>query len=255
MSASSKPQSSASAALSQPTLVHKVARQLRTMLVEGELAPGAKLNERALAEACAVSRTPLREAVRMLAAEGLVALLPNRGAVALALSQDDVIHTFEVIAGLEALSGELAAQRIDEAALNEIKAMNMEMHAAYLRKDLSAYYRLNAGIHDAINAAAANPVLRATYTQVNARLQALRFRSNQDAQKWQTALQEHDAMVAALEARDAQGLRALLIKHLQSKRDVALEQMRTQSSAAGRSVRRARTRVRAAEAESARTTH
>lgn len=214
-------------------LVQKVAHQLRSMLVEGVIAPGAKLNERELAAVCAVSRTPLREAVRMLAAEGLVALLPNRGAVALALSQADVIHTFEVIAGLEGLSGELAAQRIGDEALNEIKAMNLEMHAAFLRKDLSAYYRLNASIHSAINAAAQNPVLSATYEQVNARLQALRFRSNQDGGKWQKALAEHDAFVRALENRDAAGLRTLLTQHLYAKRDVALEQMRASAAEIG----------------------
>jgi DNA-binding GntR family transcriptional regulator len=214
-------------------LVQKVAHQLRSMLVEGVIAPGAKLNERELAAVCAVSRTPLREAVRMLAAEGLVALLPNRGAVALALSQADVIHTFEVIAGLEGLSGELAAQRIGDDALNEIKAMNLEMHAAFLRKDLSAYYRLNASIHSAINAAAQNPVLSATYEQVNARLQALRFRSNQDGGKWQKALAEHDAFVRALENRDAAGLRTLLTQHLYAKRDVALEQMRASAAEIG----------------------
>ncbi len=214
-------------------LVQKVAHQLRSMLVEGVIAPGAKLNERELAAVCAVSRTPLREAVRMLAAEGLVALLPNRGAVALALSQADVIHTFEVIAGLEGLSGELAAQRIGDDALNEIKAMNLEMHAAFLRKDLSAYYRLNASIHSAINAAAQNPVLSATYERVNARLQALRFRSNQDGGKWQKALAEHDAFVRALENRDAAGLRTLLTQHLYAKRDVALEQMRASAAEIG----------------------
>lgn len=214
-------------------LVQKVAHQLRSMLVEGVIAPGAKLNERELAAVCAVSRTPLREAVRMLAAEGLVALLPNRGAVALALSQADVIHTFEVIAGLEGLSGELAAQRIGDEALNEIKAMNLEMHAAFLRKDLSAYYRLNASIHSAINAAAQNPVLSATYERVNARLQALRFRSNQDGGKWQKALAEHDAFVRALENRDAAGLRTLLTQHLYAKRDVALEQMRASAAEIG----------------------
>lgn len=212
-------------------LVLRVAQQLRTMLVEGVLTPGAKLNERELAHLCAVSRTPLREAVRMLAAEGLVALLPNRGAVALALSEADVIYTFEVIAGLEALSGELAAQRISAQALNEIKAMTMEMHAAFLRQDLSRYYQLNAGIHAAINAAAGNPVLCATYTQVNARLQALRFRTNQDTDKWRQAVAEHDAMVQALEQRDATGLRALMTRHLLAKRDVALEQMRTAAAA------------------------
>lgn len=212
-------------------LVHRAAQQLRTMLVEGLIAPGAKLNERELALACAVSRTPLREAIRMLAAEGLVVLMPNRGAVALALSEDDIAQTFEVIAGLEGLSGELAAKRITPAALLEIKAMNLEMHAAYLRRDLSAYYRLNAAIHTAINQAAANPVLSNTYTQVNARLQALRFRSNQDADKWQQALKEHDAMVQALENRDATGLRTLLVTHLNKKRDVALEQIRALASA------------------------
>lgn len=211
------------------SLVQKVAGQLRTLLVEGQIAPGAKLNERELAQACAVSRTPLREAIRMLAAEGLVVLLPNRGAAAADLSESDIAHTFELIAGLEGLSGELAAQRITDEALNEIKAMNLEMHAAYLRQDLSAYYRINAAIHQAINAAAGNPVLVDTYKQINARLQALRFRSNQDADKWQKALQEHDAMVKALEARDAVGLRALLIAHLHSKRDVALEQVRARA--------------------------
>ncbi len=213
------------------SLVQKVAQQLRTLLVEGRIAPGAKLNERELAQACAVSRTPLREAIRMLAAEGLVVLLPNRGAAAVDLSESDIAHTFELIAGLEGLSGELAAQRITDEALNEIKAMNLEMHAAFVRQDLSTYYRINAAIHQAINAAAGNPVLIDTYTQVNARLQALRFRSNQDADKWQKALQEHDAMVQALEARDAAGLRALLVAHLHSKRDVALEQLRAQTQA------------------------
>lgn len=213
------------------SLVQKVAQQLRTLLVEGRIAPGAKLNERELAQACAVSRTPLREAIRMLAAEGLVVLLPNRGAAAVDLSEDDIAHTFELIAGLEGLSGELAAQRISDEALNEIRAMNLEMHAAFLRQDLSTYYRINAAIHQAINAAAGNPVLIDTYTQVNARLQALRFRSNQDAEKWQKALQEHDAMVKALEARDAAGLRDLLVAHLHSKRDVALEQLRGQTPA------------------------
>ena len=96
--------------------------RLRQRIVEGQLAPGAKLNERELAQALNVSRTPLREAIKMLAAEGLVELLPNRGAVVAQMSEQDVIDTFEVIAGLEGQSGELAAQRISEAELAEIRA-------------------------------------------------------------------------------------------------------------------------------------
>jgi len=210
-----------------PTALHEQATQrLRQMLVEGVIAPGAKLNERELCEQLKVSRTPLREAIKTLAAEGLVELLPNRGAIAVELGEDDILNTFEVMAGLEGLSGELAAQRVTPEELAEIEAMHYEMKAAYTRRDLSAYYRLNAAIHRAINAAAKNPVLTATYTQVNARLQALRFRSNQDGEKWARAMQEHDRMVEALQKRDSAALRAELMAHLGHKRDVVVEQMR-----------------------------
>jgi DNA-binding GntR family transcriptional regulator len=91
---------------------------------------------------------------------------------------------------------------------------------------LSAYYRLNAQIHAAINAAAHNPVLTRTYAQANARLQALRFRSNQDTQKWQRAVKEHSRMVEALAARDGAALRDVLVTHLNHKRDVVLSLMR-----------------------------
>lgn len=219
-------------------LHEQVAMRLRQMLVEGHIAPGAKLNERELSQVLQVSRTPLREAIKMLAAEGLVELLPNRGAVAVSLDEQDIMNTFEVMAGLEGVSGELAAQRITAGELAEIRAMHYEMLAAYTRGDLSAYYRVNAQIHRAINDAAKNPVLSATYNQVNARLQALRFRSNQDGEKWKRAVKEHEQMIEALATRDSAALRAVLIAHLNNKRDVVLEQMRRESAAPSSGARR-----------------
>ena len=215
-------------------LHQQVAHRLRQMLVENRIAPGAKLNERELSEVLNVSRTPLREAIKMLAAEGLVELLPNRGAIAVALSEADVLNTFEVMAGLEAQSGELAAQRMTDAELAEIKAMHYEMLAAYTRRDLPGYYRLNSAIHSAINAAAKNPVLTATYKQVNARLQALRFRSNQDGEKWKNAVKEHEQMIEALSTRNAAAMRAILLAHLDNKRNVVVEQLHAASQAANR---------------------
>lgn len=212
-------------------LHEQVAHRLRQMLVENRIPPGAKLNERELSEVLNVSRTPLREAIKMLAAEGLVELLPNRGAIAVELSEADVLNTFEVMAGLEAQSGELAAQRITDAELAEIKAMHYEMLAAYTRRDLPTYYRLNAAIHLAINAAAKNPVLMATYNQVNARLQALRFRSNQDEDKWRGAVKEHEQMVAALTARDPAAMRAVMASHLANKLDTVIQQLRADGAA------------------------
>jgi DNA-binding GntR family transcriptional regulator len=209
------------------TLHQHVVARLRQLIVEGQVAPGAKLNERALCEQLHISRTPLREAIKMLAAEGLVELLAHRGAVAAQLSEQDVADTFEVISGLEGQAGELAAGRISDTERAQIEALHREMLAAHARRDLPAYYRMNAQIHDLINAAARNPVLTQTYRTLNARLQALRFRSNFDAAKWARAVREHEQMIRLLASRDGPALRALLIKHLQHKRDAVLDLMRS----------------------------
>lgn len=212
--------------ISRLSLHDQVAARLRTMLVEGRIAPGAKLNERELCEQLRVSRTPLREAIKLLAAEGLVDLLPNRGAVAVKLTEADVLNTFEVLAMLEGMSGELAAQRILAPELAELRALHYEMLACHARRDLSGYYRLNALIHTGINDAARNPVLTATYRSINARVQSLRFRTNQDEAKWAHAVQEHEQMLAALQARDGAALRQVLVAHVLRKRDTVLDLLR-----------------------------
>lgn len=212
--------------ISRLALHDQVASRLRTMLVEGQIAPGAKLNERELSAQLRVSRTPLREAIKLLAAEGLVDLLPNRGAVAVKLTEADVVNTFELLATLEGMSGELAAQRITDEELAELRALHYEMMACFARRDLSGYYRINARIHTAINDAARNPVLASTYRSINARVQSLRFRTNQNEAKWKNAVAEHERMVEALAAHDAAAMRTLMIQHLNRKRDTVLELLR-----------------------------
>jgi DNA-binding GntR family transcriptional regulator len=213
--------------ISRLGLHDQVAARLRTLLIEGRIAPGAKLNERELSELLRVSRTPLREAIKLLAAEGLVDLLPNRGAVAVKLTEADILNTFEVLAGLEAMSGEFAAERITDDELTHIRAMHFEMLAAFTRRDLSNYYRLNALIHAAINDAAKNPVLTSTYNGINARVQSLRFRTNQNETKWKRAVQEHETMVQALGAHDAATMRKVLVEHLVNKRNTVIDLLRT----------------------------
>ncbi len=164
-----------------------------------------------------VSRTPLREAFRLLEADGLVVLHPNRGAQVVALSENDIREYFEMMGALEALSGELACRRIGDAEIVEIKALTFEMLACHARRDLPAYYHRNREIHDRINLAAGNARLHQTYASLNLRIQHLRFRSNYDDDKWSRAAREHAQMVEALEARDAAGLAALMRVHLQQK--------------------------------------
>ena len=212
------------AALDRRMLHEAVAERLRERIIDGTLAPGAHLNERVLCEQLQVSRTPLREALRTLAGEGVIELLPNRGAVVAAMSRASIEHAFELMRVLEATAGELAARRATEADVEAITRLHAEMTRAHARRNLPVYYRLNREIHEAIVRCAGNPELEAAYLRLNARLQALRFRSNLNRDKWDAALREHHDMIDALTRRDARKLGALLRVHLDAKRDVVLAQ-------------------------------
>jgi len=214
-----------SAAVDRQILHVGVAAKLRDMIVEGELEAGTRLNERVLCERLLVSRTPLREAFKVLASDGLIELVPNRGAVVVRLSIADIKQTFEVMAGLEAMSGELACARISEVELSELQALHYEMLACHKRKDLPGYYRCNRQIHYLINAAARNVILQEIYQKLNLRIQALRFRSNFEQSKWDMAVDEHQAMLEALSRRDALALRDIMQRHLLNKRDVVVGQL------------------------------
>ena len=214
------------------TLPSAVGHALRALITEGTLAPGSRLNERALCDRLGVSRTPLREAFRVLASEGLIELTPNRGAQVVALSESDIRDSFELMGALEALAGELACARITLEETAQIKALTFQMLACRARRDLPSYYRLNREIHDRINAAARNRALAQSYANQNLRIQNLRFRSNFDRDKWDAAAHEHAEMVDALEARDGPRLAALLRDHLTRKGDAVLEALGTAGGAA-----------------------
>lgn len=212
-------------ALERSGLHERIAERLRERIIDGRLLPGAHLNERVLCEQLQVSRTPLREAFRMLAGEGVIHLIPNRGAVVATLDRAEVDHAFELMASLEALSGELAAQRATEAEIQAVRRLQTAMEQAHARHDLARYYRINRDIHALLVRSARNPVLAETHERLNARLQALRFRSNLNRDKWDAAVAEHARMVALLEARDARGLSTLMRRHLRAKQATVTAQL------------------------------
>ncbi|HZV67088.1 MAG TPA: GntR family transcriptional regulator [Telluria sp.] len=208
--------------LERPRLHDTVVEHLRNLIVEAVLAPGTKLNERELCGTLGISRTPLREALKVLAAEGLIEIAPNRGASVSKLSEVEIWETFELMSGLEALSGQLACERITPLEVAEIKALHYTMLACKAKEDLPGYYSRNQAIHSKIIESARNSVLTQTYLSLNRRLQALRFRSNFDHGKWDRAAQDHDDMIKALEARDGDRLADILRRHLLDKRDAVL---------------------------------
>ena len=191
--------------------------RLRDLIVEGELVAGLRVPERVLCERFRVSRTPLREALKVLAAEGLIELLPNRGARVTRLTADDIAATLKVIGTLEALAGETACERITEGEIAEIRALHLEMLAHHARRDRPAYFKANQAIHQAIVAASGNTVLAQTYAGLSGRIRRARYAANLDLRRWDEAVAEHELILQALAARDAPRLARLLRTHLDNK--------------------------------------
>lgn len=197
---------------------------LRRFLIEGNLPDGARIPERTLCERMNVSRTPLREALKVLAAEGLVELLPNRGARVRAYDENDVRELFEVMGGLEALAGRLACENITGAEIAQIEALHYELYACYMRRDLPAFSMVNQKLHAAIIAATRNGLLQATYAKFAGQMQRVRYHANREDQKdrWSEAMREHEEILDALQRRDAPALSEVLYRHLQNKRAAAM---------------------------------
>ncbi|WP_427185319.1 GntR family transcriptional regulator [Bordetella bronchialis] len=203
--------------------------RLREVFVQGEIPPGSKVPEAALCERFGVSRTPLREALKVLAAEGHIELLPNRGARVRELSLDEVEGLFAVAGALEALAGEQAAERVTDEELAEIAALHERMRQAYLRRDRQPYYEDNRAVHEAIVRAARNPVLVSQYAIVNARIRFIRFQSPMTEEIWSRAMAEHDGMLNALMRRDAAALSGILKTHLKHKCQAIVRELQAQA--------------------------
>jgi len=205
------------AAPARTTLPHEVRDTLRNLIVQGKLAPLARLNERELCERLGVSRTPLREATRMLAAEGLVELLPNRGARVAGIDRESIQQTLEVMGALEALAAALACAVATDDAIAAIRTLHKQMVADFKRGDLAAYFSRNQAIHLAMVAASGNAVLAASYRVLNDRVRRVRYMANLSKARWKAAVREHEEMLAALEARDGPRLQELVRDHLAHK--------------------------------------
>lgn len=190
---------------------------LREMIVRGELTPGARLNERLLCERLRISRTPLREAMKTLAAEGLVRLLPNRGAAVAAIDAEEITELFRVMGALEALAGELACEYATEADVAEIAALHYRMRLHFARRERNEYFRYNQVIHEKIFEASRNGVLLDVYRKLAGRLRRARFAANLSDERWSKAMAEHDQILDALTRRDGPRLRDLLQRHLHNK--------------------------------------
>jgi DNA-binding GntR family transcriptional regulator len=200
--------------ITRVTLHDAVLNQLRDMIIEGTLAPGARINEGQVGAALGVSRTPLREAIKTLASEGLVEIVPARGAVVRRFSEANIREILEVLKALE----QTAARRLCAAGLDAevaaIVSLHDEMMRLYVSRNRLQYFKLNQSIHSAIVKGAGNGVLAETHGQLQARIKRIRFIGNETPDRWAAAVAEHEEMIVALKRRDGEALAEVLGRHL-----------------------------------------
>tara|TARA_R110002072_G_scaffold78424_1_gene181837 strand:+ start:122 stop:790 length:669 start_codon:yes stop_codon:yes gene_type:complete len=210
------------------SLHHELVDRLQTLIINSELKPGARVPEKELCDQFGVSRTPLREALKVLASDGLVRLEPNRGAWVTQVTEEEVEEVFPVLGALEALSGELACKHITDAEIEEVRALHADMIDSYERRDLDAYFSINQKIHRAILTAARNGTLATSCQALSLRMQRARYLANMTDGRWFDAVQEHEKILQYLVARDGKQLAITLLNHMEAKRASVIKWLQSQ---------------------------
>ena len=202
-----------------------VAARLRSMVFERQLAPGQWIDEKALAKAWLVSRTPLREALKVLAAEGLVELVPQRGCRVIELSDDDADDLFPVMALLEGRCAHEAAAKASDADIAELQRLHEELERHAAAHDVDGYYRANHVFHSRVQALAANRWLDRTTGDLRKFLRLLRGRQLNLPGRIDASINEHRVLIDAFVQRDAARAERAMHDHLMAQLQ-ALKQLR-----------------------------
>jgi DNA-binding GntR family transcriptional regulator len=203
------------APIRRPTLHDEVVGRLRDLIVEGRLAGGTRIHEGRLCEQLGVSRTPLREALKVLANEGLVDLLPNRGAVVRPVTAKDTRDLLRVLGRLEALAGELACAEATDDEIAELQAVHDRMLELHHAGNIMEYFKLNQVIHSGIVRFARNATLQALHETLQARVKRIRFVPHDFGVAADQPLREHQRMMDALVSRAGKRLGQLLDEHME----------------------------------------
>jgi DNA-binding GntR family transcriptional regulator len=188
--------------MSEPDSLHDfVVQKLRGMIIDGKLKPGALIDEMAFGAKLGVSRSPVREALKVLRAERIVEFRPRQGARVIQLTPRAVRDLYEVLANLEATAVRLVCDRASDTAIREMIDLNEAMRMHFERRNLRLYMAANQEIHERLVAASANLVLEEVYSRVTTRARMARFGVEMTAERWAQAMQEHDKLAEALTRR------------------------------------------------------
>lgn len=195
-------------------LHEQAAIRLRSLIVRGDLPPGEPLVEADLCDALGVSRTPLREALKLLAAQGLVELRLNRSAIVAPIRREEIQDLFEAVAGIERIAAELAAVRMTARDHEKLASLQERMERHHDAGELREYFALNQQIHEFIIASSRNGALKSTHEGLMARVERARFFALSSRERWDESVEEHRQVMRALAARDSDKAGRLLAHHV-----------------------------------------
>jgi DNA-binding GntR family transcriptional regulator len=200
-------------AISRVALHDEVTLRLRDMIVEGQLEAGARIQEMELAQLLGVSRTPIREAIKVLASEGLVDMLPLKGAVVKQFSDKDAQDMLKVIGVLESFAAK-QAKVASQSEIDAVLALHQKMKFHYKRKNRHEYFALNQKIHDSLIALSGNDTLIALHAILSKRMRRIRYTGNTMQANWDEAMQEHEMMMDALASKNFSRLAKTMEQHI-----------------------------------------
>ena len=188
--------------------------RIRDLIVEGRLAAGEWINEAELCKQLQISRTPLREAIKVLATEGLVELVPRRGARVAQLSLRELTDLFEALAGVEGLAAELAAERISATDLEKLHELQASIERSHKARNRLAYFHENHELHVAIVRCSGNSAIVDIHARLIARVRRARYQAILSEARWSASVEEHAQILAALARRDARRAGELMRQHV-----------------------------------------
>lgn len=200
--------------LRRRSLHEEVADCVRTMIIEGELKEGQRIHEPELCQQLDISRTPLREALKVLHSEGLVTIEPNRGAWVATITPEEIREHFEIISSLERRAAELTAVKASESDLARLSKLQDKLERHYQARERNEYFETNQHIHRLIIELAGNDTLTQLHHQLMNRVSRGRYLAIGMQHRWEESVDEHRALLDALRARNAELAGRILAEHV-----------------------------------------
>lgn len=206
------------------TLAGRVRDYLRTEIMEDRIPMGQRLREADLAAMFGISRAPVRDALRELAAEGWVTIVPRHGAVVTTVSREEFLEAYQIREALEGLAVRLAVPRLTAEDLATLRELNQEMKQLIEKKDIEAYFKVNLQFHRVFVERSGNGRLVELYDQLMAQIHRIRPASVLLRGGMESSTAEHEALLAAVEQGEPDKAAALMMRHIREPQR-ALEEM------------------------------